>query len=199
MSEEPTPIPFTNVSPCECPEEFNILLGAAPVWEGEQEGEYYDISDMMFQDLVPRSYIEQLFAIDLVDITFEILSLRRVKVALKAMSYGEAIEALLRRALLSDAPVGAEKLLRIEAKLEAKKWRENPESRPAIQARLTKMGIDDDAILAEMFAQSRTALPARSSRIRASGLPATGVGPAEAILISDTVALRDLAMPKRAS
>jgi len=148
-------------------EKFDSMLGSAPVrGEFEDPTEYSEISLKMLESIRPTNYVEQLFVIDLVDITFEILNLRRVIVAWKATSVSNGIEALLRRGILSDAPFGAEKVAKIEAKLEAKRWREDRgDSRDRIEERLNSMGISEHAIEVEVFLQSLPTLEVLEKRL----------------------------------
>jgi hypothetical protein len=147
------------------PIKFEHLLGAAPLTEGNEASEYFDIAHQMLESIKPENYIETCFVVDLIDLSHEIVSLRRVKVALAAASCGYAIEALLERGLLSDAPPGSEQLLRIEAKLEARRWRKDVWSRDEIEERLEEMGLDGDIISVETFLQSLPALDALDKRL----------------------------------
>ncbi|MBT1515641.1 hypothetical protein KIP88_34745 [Bradyrhizobium sp. SRL28] len=147
-------------------EEFDSMLGSAPVrGEFEDPAEYSQISLRMLESIRPTNYIEKLFTIDLTDISFEILNLRRVIVAWKATSAGNGIEALLTRGILSDAPPGAEKVAKIEAKLEAKRWREDRSSRDEIEERLESMGISEHAMEVEVFLQSLPTLELIEKRL----------------------------------
>lgn len=134
--------------------------------DGEDEHEYYMMSDLMLANIQPRNTIEWLFVLDLIDVCYEILSLRRIKVSLKAVSHGEAVESLLRRAALAEALSGGEKIARIQAKLDAKKWRDNVDNaREAIEQRLARQGYDSDAIASEAFMQSRVSLEVLEKRL----------------------------------
>ncbi|MCK1518500.1 hypothetical protein IVB22_39745 [Bradyrhizobium sp. 190] len=147
-------------------EEFDTMLGSAPVrGDFEDPTEYSEISLRMLESIRPTNYVEQLFVIDLVDITFEILNLRRLIVAWKAASVSHGIEALLTRGILSDAPPGAEKVAKIEAKLEAKRWREDINSREEIEKRLNSKGISEHAIEVEVFLQSLPTLEVLEKRL----------------------------------
>ncbi|WOH53717.1 hypothetical protein [Bradyrhizobium sp. sBnM-33] len=148
-------------------EEFDSMLGRAPVRdESEEPSEYYRIKRRMLESIRPTNYVEQLFTIDLIDMSFEILNLRRVIASWKATSTGDGIEVLLTRGILSEAPPGAEKAAKIEAKLEAKRWREDRgESRDRIEERIRSMGFSDDAIDVEIFLQSLSTLEILEKRL----------------------------------
>src|SRR2546422_621978 len=53
------------------PEDFEFLLGKAPVSDVFEDPYEYDIiSHSMLQSIRPTNYIESLFVVDLIDITF---------------------------------------------------------------------------------------------------------------------------------
>ena len=142
------------------PEDFEFLLGKAPVTgEFEDETEFYRISHSMLESIRPTNYIELLFVVDLIHVTFEILNLRRVVAAWKAVAAGDGIEACFVRVLLEDAPPGPhQEMLLFEAKRKAKvltkKWREDLNSRDEIEEMLRDDGITDEAMEVEVFLRS---------------------------------------------
>jgi hypothetical protein len=141
------------------PQEFEDLLGPAPAAENiEDPYEYDSISHSMLESIRPTNYIEMLFVIDLIDVTFEILNLRQVMAAFKAITTGDGIEACLRRTLFVDAlPGHLQEMARLHAKLDAKpqakRWREDVGSRDEIEEHLRTKGITDAAMEVEIFLQ----------------------------------------------
>jgi hypothetical protein len=169
----PEPSKFSRHSDIENfdPEDFKFLLGEAPVIdEFEDKSEYDTISHSMLESIRPTNYIEVLFVVDLIDVTFEILNLRRIIVACKSVAAGDGIEACLERALLEDAPPGpAQELLRFEAKRKAKaaskKWREDSHSRDDIEQTLGANGISEEAIQVEVFLRNLPTLETIEKRL----------------------------------
>src|ERR1700704_5552895 len=148
------------------PTDFERFLGKAPVL-GDQEdpAEYYNISHLMLESIGPSNFIEQLFVIDLIDQTFEILNLRRAIVACKATSGSAGVEACLKRGILVGAPPGAEKFAEIEARREAQEWGKDPDSRDDIEERIRGMGISEEAMEVEIFLHSLPALEILEKRL----------------------------------
>lgn len=151
------------------PEDFENFLGHAPVLGLQEDKDEYDqISHRMLEDIRPSNFIEQMFVIDLIDQIFEIINIRRLVVACKALAEGRGIEASLTRGILSDAPPGAEKMAHIDAKVQAKRWRDDESSRDSIEARIYALGVTDEEMQLDVFFQSLPTLELLEKRLFAT-------------------------------
>jgi hypothetical protein len=153
------------------PQKFEDLLGPAPAAENiEDADEYESISHSVLEGIRPTNYIEQLFVVDLIDVTFEIANLRHVMVSFKAITADDGIEACLIRTLLVDtAPGHPQAMARLHAKIAAKplakRWREDVGSRDEIEEHLRTKGISDAAMEVEIFLQSLPTLEVIEKRL----------------------------------
>jgi hypothetical protein len=148
-------------------EQFDEMLGEAPVrGEFEDGSDYLEIKRRMLETIRPTNYIDELLTIDAIDATYDILNIRRVIVDWNAASTAHGIEEALIKGILSDLPPAAERMVKIEAKHEAKRWREGDgETRDEIEERLRTMGI---SVELEIFFQGLPRLECLEKRLFAA-------------------------------
>ena len=60
---------------------FDDFLGPAPVLEGENKADYIGLLEQVRRQVTPRDVIEQIYVRDIVDLTWELMRSRRIKVA----------------------------------------------------------------------------------------------------------------------
>jgi hypothetical protein len=91
-----------SVSP-EAPNPLNKLvvksldhfLGPAPILEGEDKAEYASLLTEVQRQVLPEDAIEQIYVRDIVDLTWELMRSRRIKVALLHKGQIRAVQQLL--------------------------------------------------------------------------------------------------------
>jgi hypothetical protein len=122
---------------------------------GEDRREYEILRQMMIDDIQPRTNIEWLWTVDLVELSWEILRYRRLKNRILEAYRVAAIEAFLRRLDGEEMPAEAMPMVQMQTRRTANEWRDDREAAIEIEARLHRSGFDDIDINAEMFAQAR--------------------------------------------
>ena len=61
---------------------FDDFLGPAPLLEGEDKADYIGLLEEVRRQVSPKDAIEQIYVRDIVDLTWELMRYRRIKVAL---------------------------------------------------------------------------------------------------------------------
>jgi hypothetical protein len=110
---------------------------------------------MMVDDVQPKTNVEWLWTLDLVELSWEILRYRRLKQRVLAQHRHCAIKAILLR--LDGEGMPAERFQHLEFQIGrvAAEWRDDADSAVEIEARLRQHGFDDTALDAEVFYQAR--------------------------------------------
>jgi hypothetical protein len=139
------------------PAEFKTLEEPSCLLPGESRREFELIRQMIIEDIGPRTNIEWLWTLDLIELSWEILRYRRLKEKTLHVSRGNAIASLLQR--LDGAGMPARTRIMVQARCEraATEWSEDREAASEIEARLERNGLDSAAINAEVFAQAQQA------------------------------------------
>ena len=71
------------------------FLGPAPLLEGEDKAEYTGLLSEVQRQVMPEDAIEQIYVRDIVDLTWELMRSRRIKVALLHKGQIRAVQQLL--------------------------------------------------------------------------------------------------------
>src|SRR5665213_1588999 len=79
------------------PAEFKTLEEPSCLLPGESRREFEMIRQMIIEDIGPRTNIEWLWTLDLIELSWEILRYRRLKERTLQIYRGNAIASLLRR------------------------------------------------------------------------------------------------------
>jgi hypothetical protein len=117
-----------------------ITIAAAPLLPGEKDADYATVALRIVGTSSPRDSIEEFLIRDVVDLTWEILRLRRVKAGILRASIGAGV-----RQVLSD--VGHPFL---EGATLSKKWAAGDESaRKKVDGILTKAGLTNNEVTAQ--------------------------------------------------
>jgi hypothetical protein len=122
---------------------FNRVAGiaAAPLLPGEQEPEYANLVARIVAVAQPSDAIEDLLTRDVIDLTWEIFRLRRVKPGILKASINTGVERVL-----DDLGYGPEISFDYTEKL-AKKWAAGDKTaRKEVQAALDKAGLTTDEV-----------------------------------------------------
>jgi hypothetical protein len=72
-------------------------VAAPPLMPGENEGQYTSLAARIVAGARPRDAIEELLTRDVLDLTWEILRLRRVKAGIMSASMHEGVESIMDR------------------------------------------------------------------------------------------------------
>jgi hypothetical protein len=113
------------------------------------------LREMMIDEIRPESFIEWLWTLDLVELSWEILRYRHLKYKILAAHRCAAIEAILTRVDGEGMSVEAMPMVRHHARLAAADWRNDLDAAIEIEARLARGGFDQTDINAESFVQAR--------------------------------------------
>ena len=119
-------------------------IAAAPLLPGEQEPDYANLVARIVAVAQPSDAIEDLLTRDVIDLTWEIFRLRRVKAGILKASINTGVERVL-----DDLGYGPEISFDYTEKL-AKKWAAGDKNaRKEVQAALDKAGLTTDEVTAK--------------------------------------------------
>ena len=138
----PTDLPFAanHLSPVSGAIDRVIAIAPAPLLPGEKQADYADVAARVVKAAQPRDAIEEFLVRDVVDLTWEILRLRRVKASVLRASMGVGVQRAL-------AGVG---LHYSEADKLGDNWAAGNESaRTKVDAILNKAGLTIDEATAK--------------------------------------------------
>jgi hypothetical protein len=110
---------------------------------------------MMIEEVQPESCMEWLWTLDLVELSWEILRYRRLKMRILALDRSAAIEAIILRIDGEGLPLEAMSMLRQHARRAAADWRTDPRAAVDIEAHLERSGFGQIDIDAQVIAQAR--------------------------------------------
>src|ERR1700676_389918 len=139
------------------PSHLSLFVRVSPrLLPDELEEDYYQLFDMMADEIAPTTNLEW-FAVDtVVDLLWDMMRLRLWKNAILVVSRQAALETALRRTLPSTAPDGKYQI--VMSREEAKAWRTDPKKRAVLEARLAEAGYDTDALNAGAFIEAQLPL-----------------------------------------
>ena len=122
---------------------------------GESHRDFAAIQKMMIDEVQPRSCMEWLWTLDLVELSWEILRYRRLKMRVLALDRAAAIEAIVLRVDGEGLPIEAMPMVRQHARRAAADWRTDPQAAVDIEAHLERNGFDQIDINAQAIAQAQ--------------------------------------------
>jgi hypothetical protein len=122
---------------------------------GESPERYQALRLAIFADLAPRSAIEWLLAIDIVELSWEIQRYRLLRHKLLESCRQKAIEAALRRIDLVGIVPECQDEAEYYTLQNALSWRIDPIATTEIETRLAAYGFDQQAISTEVYVQAR--------------------------------------------
>ena len=105
---KPTDLPCVSdhVSPVSAVINRLAAIAPAPLLPGEQEADYAEFALAIVKDARPRDAIEDLLTRDVIDLSWEVLRLRRLKAGLLRGAIGSGISAVMYRLGYDDDFVG---------------------------------------------------------------------------------------------
>jgi hypothetical protein len=120
-----------------------VALAPTPLLPGEKEADYLDVATRVVRTATPSDAIEEFLVRDVVDLTWDILRLRRLKAGILRASMGVGVERVL-------AGVGVSSFERDSL---SENWAAGDESaRNEFDAILTKAGLTIDDVTATTLA-----------------------------------------------
>jgi len=147
--------PAQNLALPALPAEFESLAPPPLLLPGEALEKYELMRQAIFAELAPRSVIEWLLAIDVVELSWEIQRYRVLRHKLLEHYREEAIEHSLRHIDLAGLPPETEDEARYQIRRNARIWRVDPMAASEIEARLAAYGYDSHAINTQVYLQAR--------------------------------------------
>jgi len=109
----------------------------------------------ILSDITPKSAIEWLLAIDIVELSWEIERYRLLRHKILTQYREQAIEQCLRRIDLLEIPSESDGLARRQIRRNAWCWRNDVGAAREIESRLAAYGFDQSTISAESLVQAR--------------------------------------------
>jgi hypothetical protein len=120
-----------------------LFMGPAPVLPGEDSAAYDDLLAQVSGSVKPSNIIEELWLRDYVDLTWEVLRMRRLKDSVIATELPTALRQTLRS--IND-------LKQDQMDTLIRKWRaRNPSAMTSVEKRLAASSLTLDAVLARAF------------------------------------------------
>jgi hypothetical protein len=142
-------------APGSLPTELEALAPPPLLLPGESLQRYQLMRRAILIELGPRSVIEWLLAIDVVELCWEIQRYRLVRQQLLERYRQRAIEHCLRQIDLAGIPADFKDEAGEQIQRNAGIWRIDRDAAREIEARLLTYGIDQNAINAEAYHQAR--------------------------------------------
>ena len=125
----------------------DAAFGPAPIFRGEDEEAYGELFESVFSYVEPTNFLEEIWARDIVDLTWDILRLRRFKQALVEPNMDDAIFTTL-QPIVGPTLVGW--LLDVK-----KRWAvQDPEAIAEVEAVLEKVNLSMATIVGRAFAKN---------------------------------------------
>jgi hypothetical protein len=124
---------------------------------GESRHEFEMVRQMIVADVSPKTNLEWLWTIDLVELSWDILRYRRLRERILQAHRAKAIAAILQRLDGAGIPAQTRSIVQVYSERAAAEWCYDQEATSEIDARLERNGFDLDSINAEVFLQAREA------------------------------------------
>jgi hypothetical protein len=121
---------------------------------GESYRDFAIIQKMMIDEVRPESCMEWLWTFDLVELSWEILRYRRLKMRILALDRSAAIEAIVLRVDGEGLPIEAMSMVRQHARRAAADWRTDSQAAVDIEAHLERSGFNQIDINAQVIAKA---------------------------------------------
>jgi hypothetical protein len=137
------------------PAELKAFADPSCLLPGESERDFELIRQMIIEDIGPRTKIEWLWTLDLIELSWEILRYRRLKEKTLQINRGNAIASLLQRLDGAGMPPQARSIVRAHCERAAHEWSEDRDAASDIEMRLARNGFDSAVINTETFVQAQ--------------------------------------------
>jgi hypothetical protein len=137
--------------PLSVPEDLKIFEESTSLLPGENRQKFEVIKKMIINDIRPKTNLEWLWVLDLVELSWEILRYRRMKEKILEIQRVDAIASILQRLDGVGMPSQRQTFVQSCSRRSSVEWREDSAAASEIEARLTACGFDAAAINAEVF------------------------------------------------
>jgi hypothetical protein len=151
-------VPFNTPQPVAAapmPMEFETLTPPPLLLPGENLEQYQLMQQAILAEIAPRSAIEWLLAIDVVELSWDIQRYRLLRHKILQTFRQQAVERALSRIDLVGIPPSFQEEASCYTRLNALSWRMDPAAATEIEFRLGSYGLDAHSINAEVYAQAR--------------------------------------------
>jgi hypothetical protein len=138
-----------------CPAAIEALVAIPLLLPGESLENYQTLRLAIFAEIAPRSTIEWLLAIDIVELCWEIQRYRLLRHKILETSRQRAVACFLSQIDLVGISSDRREVARRHTELNAHAWRSDADVKMEIEQRLSSHGIDQSAINAEAHVQTR--------------------------------------------
>src|SRR6476659_1080495 len=128
------------------PAELKTLEEPSSLLPGENLHEFQTIRQMIVEDIRPTTNLEWLWALDLTELSWEILRYRRLREKILQSYRTKAVAAILQRLDGAGIPSQTQSMVQIYCEQAADDWRRDPDAASEIDARLQRNGFDLVAI-----------------------------------------------------
>jgi hypothetical protein len=122
------------------------LFSKSPLLITESREEFAALNAALLEEIRPRGIIERLYVADVAGLVWEILRLRRCKVAIVNTAFKEALSEIVYR-LAEEPEEGTPERESYDTTVDD--WFSKPKARKAVQELLAQFGLDETAIEAE--------------------------------------------------
>ncbi len=147
--------PFDQARAGATPAELEALAPPPLLLPGESLQRYQFLRQAILMELAPRSAIEWLLAIDVVELSWEIQRYRLVRQKLLESYRQTAIEHTLRQVDLPGIPPEFVEPASQHIRHNAHTWRIDPKAASEIESHLLAYGFDQQSINVEVYLQAR--------------------------------------------
>ncbi len=127
-------------------------LAEMQIMAGEDQKQFEALRWMIIGEVSPKSPLQRLLCLDLVEQSWDVLRYRRLKQRILATRRECAIRAVLEK--IDGAGVADSDRVESESAKAAPAWRDDPHANSEIERRLTQAGYNQQEIDAEVFVQA---------------------------------------------
>jgi hypothetical protein len=149
--------PFNGAQPAALalpPPEFEALLPPPLLLPGESLQKYQLMRHAIFEEIAPRTAIEWLLAIDVVELSWEIQRYRMLRHKLLEHYRQKAIEHGLRCIDLAGIPPEVQQIANHHIRQNAQTWRVDPKAASEIAGRLAAHGFDEHSVNMQVYLEA---------------------------------------------
>lgn len=137
------------------PAELELVIPPPLLLPGENLDHYLALRNAIFAELIPRSAIEWLLAVDIAEASWEIRRYRLLRQILLGRYREKAIGAALRQIDVRDTGADSQAIAEHHTIENVFSWRCDPIARDEIEVRLLAYGFDQNSISMEVYVQAR--------------------------------------------
>jgi hypothetical protein len=137
--------------PLSVPEDLKIFEESTCLLPGENRQQFEIIRKIIINDIRPKTNLEWLLVLDLVELSWEVLRYRRMKEKILEIHRVDAIASILQQLDGIGMPSQSKAFVQSCCRRSSVEWREDSTAASEIEARLTASGYDTAAVNAEVL------------------------------------------------